>query len=462
MNITKSALAAMTLVLATSAASLSHGKVSPEEAEALGTTLTPMGAEPGPNADGSIPAYTGEMYGLPEGLDYAGPGTPYPDPYADDEILFTITAQNVDQYADKLSEGQLALFKAYPETFKMHVYPSHRDGRYTDRYLERVKFNATNSQLVNGEDGIEGFTGAVAFPIPQTGAETMWNGRTNGANHTLAGTSNDTAVFSNGSRSTRRSYLMSEYPYANPETEVGVLYDSLGQWAALVMNTVEEPTRDKGQITSVFEPFDYVTHAREAWRYLPGSRRVRRAPTVGYDTPDGPGGIVTVDDTLGFNGAMDRFEWKLIGKREIYIPYHAYKFDDNTVDYDELLTKFHINPEYMRYELHRVWIVEATLRPGKRHIYGKRRFYLDEDSWHYVLTENFDGRGELWKAVLINTIYEFNIKGYVKRSQIFHDLRAGTYVSTRLVNDLDQMTFTAKPLGPNFYSPTNIRKLGRR
>lgn len=453
---------ALVLALNIVGAAKLQAKVSLEEAEKLGGTLTAMGAEPGPNADGSIPAWTGNMLGLPEGLSYAGPGTPYPDPYADDKPLFTITAKNLDEHAGRLSEGQIALFRTYPETFKMHIYPSHRDGRVYERFLERVKFNALNAELINGNDGIKGFTGAVAFPIPQNGAEAMWNGRTNGVNHTLAGVSNDIAVFSNGSRSARKSFLMSEYPYSNPEVEVGVLEDVLGPWAALVMNTVEEPTRDKGTITSIIEPFDYVTNAREAWRYLPGSRRVRRAPTVGYDTPDGPGGIVTVDDTLGFNGAMDRFDWKLLGKREIYIPYHSYKFDELNVDYSELLTKFHANPEYMRYELHRVWVVEANLREGKRHIYGKRRFYLDEDSWHYVLTENYDGRGELWKSVIINTLYDYSVKGYVTRSQIFHDLRAGSYIATRLVNDLEPMNFTVKPLGKKYYGSTNVRKLGRR
>ena len=458
----KLALTAVALAIGISSIAPLQARISPQEAEQLGTTLTHTGAEPKANADGSIPAWTGKMYGLPEGLEYGGPGKPYPDPYADDKVLFTITANNMDQYADRLSEGEIALFKAYPETFKMHIYPSHRDGRVSDRYIERVKFNAVNAELVNGEDGIQGFTGAVAFPIPKSGAEVMWNGRTQGVNHTLAGFYKDTTVFPNGSRATRKSHLQSEYPYANPDNEVGATEEDLGIYAALVMDTVYEPTREKGSINSIFEPFDYVAHAREAWIYLPGSRRVRRAPTVGYDTPVGAGGLITVDDTLGFNGAMDHFDWKLIGKKEIYIPYHSYKFDEPDLGYDELLTRLHVNPDYMRYELHRVWIVEATLREGKRHIYGKRRFYLDEDSWKYVLTENYDGRGELWKVVMINTIYEYNIKGYVTRSQIFHDLRASAYVATRLVNDLDPMDYTAPAKGANYYSPTSVRKLGRR
>ena len=290
----------------------------------------------------------------------------------------------------------------------------------------------------------------------------IWNTRTSGPNHTMAGTYDDIAVFSNGSRAVRRSTLMSEYPYMNPANPVGKEEADLGIWAAHVITTVHEPVRDKGMITSIFEPYDYITHAREAWRYLPGSRRVRRAPTVGYDTPDGPGGFITVDDTLGFNGAMDRFEWTLLGKQELYVPFHSYRFDQQGLDYDELLTPFHVNPDYMRWEKRRVWVVEATLRDGKRHIYGKRRFYVDEDSWNIVMTENYDGRGELWKVVFINSIYEYNVHGYVSRAMMFHELRAGGYIVIRLVNDSEQMDFTAEPKGEAWYSPTNVRKMGRR
>ena len=437
-------------------------KVSEEEAAQLGTSLTEVGANPAANADGSIPAFTGSMRGLPEGLEYAGPGSPYPDPYASDPILFSISAANHADHEAFLSPGLKAMFEIYPETFRVDVYPTHRDGAYSEAFINKLKYNAVNAQLYNGEDGIKGFTGSVAFPIPKTGAEVLWNSRTSGPFHTLTGTYSDIAVFSNGARSVRKSTIMSEYPYANPENQVGLVEKDLGVWAANVMTNVHEPVRDKGTITSIYEPYDYVTHAREAWRYLPGSRRVRRAPTVGYDTPDGPGGFITVDDTLGFNGAMDRFSWTLLGKKELYVPFHNYSFDQQGLDYDELLTPYHVNPDYIRYEKRRVWVVEANLKEGKRHLYGKRRFYIEEDSWNIVMTENYDGRGELWKVVLINSLYEYNTQGYVNRAMMFHELRAGGYITIRLVNDSEQMNYMAPAKGQNYYSPTNVRKLGRR
>ena len=453
---------ALALIIALAPFNQSIARVSPEEAAELGKSLTPIGADPSANADGTIPAYSGSMLGLPAGLEYAGPGQPYPDPYAQDPVLHTVTPANRQEYADFLSPGLQAMFDTYPDSFRMRIYPTHRDGRYSDKFYEKLLYNAVNAELHNGEDGIRGFTGAVAFPIPKTGAEVIWNSRTSGPNYTLTGTYSDIAVFNNGTHSERRSTIISEYPYVNPANPVGNTEEQLGIWAAHVMTNVHKPVRDKGMITSIYEPYDYVTHAREAWRYLPGSRRVRRAPTVGYDTPDGPGGLITVDDTLGFNGAMDRFTWTLLGKKELYVPFHNYQFDKPGLSYDELLTPFHANPDYVRYEKRRVWVVEANLREGARHIYGKRRFYVDEDSWNIVMTENYDGRGELWKVVLINSIYEYNVEGYVNRAMMFHELRAGAYITIRLVNDSDPLDYTAAPKGPSYYSSTNVRKLGRR
>jgi hypothetical protein len=195
---------------------------------------------------------------------------------------------------------------------------------------------------------------------------------------------------------------------------------------------------------------------------VPGSRRVRRAPSVGFDTPDGPGGLVTVDDSLGFNGAMERYEWSLVDKKEIYIPYHSYAFDDPDLDYDTLLQTAHANPDYMRYELHRVWVVEATLKKGANHIYAKRRFYIDEDSWQIVLLESYDGRGDLWRVGILNTIYDYAVQGYIARAQVFHDLQSGSYIALRLVNETGPSNFTASSKGEKYFSPANLRKMGTR
>lgn len=446
------------------ASAAAYAKVSADEAAKLGgDELTPMGAEVKGNADGTIPAWTGSMKGVPAGLKYSGSGDIYPDPYANEKPLFTITATNVEQYADKLTDGQKALFAKYPETFAMHVYPSHRDGRFSEITEERTKWNASHTELVDGVDGLQNYTGGAPFPIPQNGAETLWNSRTVHPHPTIVGVTDDVAVYLNGNRQMRRQEFISEFPLSYTDRPVGkVDEEAFGINAGLVHVIVILPERQKGQMTIVQEALNQVKHERKAWVYIPGSRRVRRAPTVGYDTPDGPGGLVTVDDSLGFNGAMDRYNWKLIGKKEIYIPYDSYKFDDPKVTYDVLLQKGHANPDYMRYELHRVWVVEAALKPNARHVYAKRRFFIDEDSWQIVLLESYDGRGDLWRVGILNTIYAYDVQGYVARAQMFHDLQSGGYISLRMVNETAPSNYMAEPKGEAYYSPANLRKMGTR
>lgn len=426
-----------------------------------GDELTPMGAEKAGNAAGTIPAWTGAMTAVPAGMKYDGPGSVYPDAYGADKALFVIDATNMDKYADHLSEGEKALLKKYPASFKIPVYPSHRDGRFNQLTEDRTKWNATHTELVNGADGLSKYTGGIPFPMPATGTEVIWNARLAHPTPTMMGTMDDVAVYLNGTRQLRRQKYVGEFPFSYKENKIGTVDEEIGINAAYVHVSIEQPDRQKGQMTIVHEALDQVKYERKAWVYIPGSRRVRRAPTVGYDTPDGPGGLATVDDSLGFNGALDRYDWTLIGKKEIYIPYDNYKFDSPTVKYDTLLMKGHANPDYMRYELHRVWVVEANLKPGARHVYNKRRWYIDEDSWQIALLESYDGRGELWRVGILNTLYDYALQGYVARAQMFHDLQSGAYISMRMVNETAPMDFMAKPMGENYYSPSNLRAMGK-
>jgi hypothetical protein len=122
------------------------------------------------------------------------------------------------------------------------------------------------------------------------------------------------------------------------------------------------------------------------------------APDLSHDTPNpGTAGATTFDDTFIFNGSMDRFAFKLIGKKEMLVPYNAYAAVYQAKQ-DELLKPNHLNPDLVRWELHRVWVVEATLKEGKRHVYGKRVFYLDEDSWAALASDQYDGRGQLYRT----------------------------------------------------------------
>ncbi len=441
-----------------------HATTSVEKTEAakLGVELTPMGANPTANKDGSIPAWSGSTLGLPAGLNYAGSGTPYPDPYSAEKPLFSITKANLDQHRARLSGGMIALMEKYPDSFRIPVYPSHRDYRYDEQWEKRTKWNVGNAVMVNGIDGLQKTTGGAPFPIPQNGAEVMWNARANHPIPVADALYDELAVYSNGDKQRFRTKLIIESPYAYENHPIGKVAEEIGINAALVFYEVVEPKRKKGEMVVVHEPLDQVKHDRKAWVYIPGAKRVKRAPNAGYDTPVGPGGLLTADDNMGFNGAMIRYDWKLIGKQEMYIPYHNYGFDSDKLKHDDLLDEKHVNPDYMRYELHRVWVVEANLKDGERHVYAKRRFYIDEDSWLIAATDAYDGRGELWRVGLQNSLYDFFLKGYIVRSQVNYDLQAGAYVAVRLVNETRPTNYAMESKGERFYSPNSLRKLGRR
>ena len=426
----------------------------------LGTELTPMGANPAANADGSIPAWTGKVRGVPEGIKYDGPGSSYPDPFAGEKPLFVVTQDTAEQYKEFLNDGMLTMLKKYPE-YKIPVYPTHRDFRYSEKMEARTKWNVGNAKLVNGIDGLQRTTGGAPFPIPELGAHVIWNSRSTQPMPVADSIFDEVAVFSNGSQQKFRTKLLIESPYAYASHPIGKVVEDIGDIAALVYFEVLEPKRKKGERVIVHEPLDQVKHNRRAWIYLPGLKRVKRAPDAGYDIPVGPGKLLTADDNMGFNGAMNRYDWTLIGKKEMFVPYHNYKFDTPNVDFKDLLPAKVINSDYMRYEKRRVWVVEANLKAGERHIYAKRRFYIDEDSWLIVATESFDGRGELWRVGFQNTVYDYFLKGYIVRAQVNYDLQANAYAVIRLVNNTRPSNYNMEPKGEDFYTPQNLRRMGR-
>ncbi len=344
----------------------------------------------------------------------------------------------------------------------MPIYPSHRDGRYSEIIEARTQWNAQNTRMVNGIDGLHNFTGGPAFPIPKSGAEVMWNARLNQAVPIAQGLYDEIAVYPNGDRKNQRTQLYYESPFANTDRKVGVVDEDISPVGGFIFVKIVAPAREKGTMLMMHEPLDQVRNQRKAWIFLPGSGRVRRAANAGFDTPVGPGGRKTVDDNLGFNGSMERYDWNLIGKKEIFIPYHSYRFDDPDINYADLLSPKHANPSHMRYELHRVWIVEATLKAGQRHIYEKRRFYLDEDNWLIALNESFDGHGELWRVGVQNSLYDFHLQSYITRVLMIHDLQAKAYIASGLVNDTKPTNYNIKAKGEKFFTPASLRKLARK
>ncbi|WP_228893108.1 DUF1329 domain-containing protein [Pseudoduganella aquatica] len=413
-----------TLLAALLSAFSAQAAITPAEADKLGKELTPVGAEKAGNKEGTIPSWEGGLTKAPAGWN---PAQGYADPYAGDKPLFTITAANAEQYKDKLAAGTLALLKKYP-SYKMVVYPSHRSAAYPKEVTDKAKEQATKVKL-EGSAMTELGGSHVPFPIPKTGQEAMSNHMTRYLGGGFDRTYDWFPVRANGDfyRVGFRELRVSD---ANFDTRTpNHQFSFLGFFTA--------PATLQGTVYLVHESIDQVKEPRQAWIYNAGQRRVRRAPDLAYDNiSDGTEAMRVTDQYDAYNGALDRYEWKLVGKKEMYIPYNSYKLSDKKLKYADIIQKNSINPDLMRYELHRVWQVEATLKAGQKHIYGKRTFYLDEDSWGVVHEDAYDGQGQLWRIGVHGTMQYYDAMAPWYRVNIWHDLSNGNYLVSTLDNEI--------------------------
>lgn len=425
--------AALSLLLAGAAVA----KVPPAEADKLGKSLTCVGAEKAGTASG-VPEYTGKWLGTPPGVDYKPHVGQHPvDPYAGEKPLFTITADNLAQYADRLTDGEKALFAKYPKTFRMPVYPGHRDFRYPDSVCEVARKNALEAEMSADGLGAKSYKGAIPFPFPRNGNEALFNSLLPYRAFNEETTRDTANVLSNGVIAWGRSYNKN-LDFINGPTDAGKPRDgTMAQ--SLVLSML--PEREKGVVSISAEPVSFASGKRLAWSYDPGTRRVRQVPEFGFDQPmPGTGGKMTTDSDRLFNGSPERYSWKLLGKREIYIPANTYKLHANTVKYADLIKPGVANPDYMRYELHRVWVVEGTLKEGYRHLYSKRVMFEDEDTGQAVMSDFYDSRGQLWQVGVLNYYYAFDTQAWQSGTGFFYDLNSGGYVAYNL--------FQERPLGP--------------
>jgi hypothetical protein len=441
----------LSLALAYAVATPALAEVSAAEAAKLGKSLTAMGAEAGPNASGTIPAWTGGLTKPAAGYKEGGH---YPDPYASDKPLFVIDAGNVDKYQANLSPGQIAMIKKYPD-FKMSVYPTRRSAAMPKRHYDETIANATKAKLAPGGNGIVGTNGGVPFPIPKDGEEAIWNSLLRYRGDSFANNWGQAAVTREGTYTMVRLENDFMIYYGNvslSEQERG----SNRMWD--LIQRVTAPARLAGGVLLVKDYPDGKTE-RPAWRYNPGHRRVRLAPQVAYDNPGtASDGLRTNDDYLLFNGATDRYNWKLLGKREMYIPYNSYKLSSDTYKYSDILKAGHLNMDLPRYELHRVWVVEATLKEGTSHVYKRRTFYIDEDSWLLVLSDKYDNRGQLWRFAEGHSIV--NSGPYVSPwPQVHYDLQSGRYIAMGLMNEEPKVDAKIK-LSPGDLTPAALRGQG--
>lgn len=432
-------------------------KLPADQVARLGQDLTPIGAERAGNAAGTIPEWTGGILSAPAGFK---PGDHHPNPFADDSILFTITKANLEQHRQFLSPGQIALFDLYPDTFKMNIYPTRRSASFPQYFYDATKRIAANAELVEGGNGIRNAAIGIPFPIPSNGLEAIWNHivRYRGVAATRNG--GQAAPTANGAYTLIGFDEQIMFKYSHPDATPEALQEE--NILFRFKQSVTTPARLAGTALLVHETMDQVATPRQAWTYNTGQRRVRRAPNVAYDAPGtASDGLRTTDDFDMFNGSPDRYNWELKGKREMYIAYNDYKLHSNSLKYSDILMAGHINPEHVRYEKHRVWVVEATLKDGMRHVYGKRVFFIDEDSWQIHVADLYDNRGDLYRVAIAHGLNYYEVPTHWSTLEVYHDLNSRRYIAIGLDNE-DKMYDFSVTLSDNDFTPAALRREGTR
>ena len=432
---------------------------SPDEVQRLADDLTPIGAMRSGNDSGTIPEWTGGITEPPVPYE---PGDHHPDPFVSEQPLFRINQDNLDQYRDSLGAGQIAMISRYPGYY-LDVYPTHRTAAFPTRIYEMTAKNGATGALSEEGNAVTGVAEGFPFPFPETGQEMIWNHRlrykgTGSIRHISL-----VAPTSGGAFTEVTMTVKTTTPYYRP----GATLEGIDNQFLLFLQKTNAPARLAGTALLVHESLNQVEQPRTAWIYNPGQRRVIRAPNVAYDSPTAATDALHVADmTDMFNGALDRFDWELKGKREMYVPYNAYRIHSNEVDYRDLVKSGHLDPAYMRYELHRVWVVEASVKPDKRHSIARRLFYLDEDSWLIVAVDGYDTKGDLWRVSehLPQVLYE--LPSCVSNGGIYYDLVAGRYVITPAFNEEEEADYLAGhtgEIGDDYgFTPDDLRRMGRR
>lgn len=427
-----------------------YAAVSPDEALSLNADLTPVGAERAANADGSIPAWTGGYTVSSPGYQQ---GAPRPDPFSDDGVLFSITSQNFRDYSERLPEGAKVLFERFPD-YRMDIYPTHRSAAAPSWVYDNIFRNATRAHA--GEAGIvygvEGAIGGIPFPIPENGFEAVWNhllGFWGAAREINLSTY---VVAGDGTITKTASYReIADFPYyypnATPESINGYYFKTLRLALA-------PPERIGGGYLNL-QPIDTERFKFAAWRLIAGQHRARMAPSISYDVPDpDAAGFMSLDDYYLFFGGLDHYNFHLIGKKELYIPYNNNRLYTRPVD--EILSAEHANPDTLRYERHRVWVIEGVLAEGQHNIIARRRLYLDEDTWFAVYSDAWDEQGQLWRFGHATMYLMPDVPAVILGSQFNYDFELGGYVYSFAFNGEPSAYKLTKPHSQTLFTPYSL------
>ena len=430
-------------------------KVTGAEAQRLNDELTPVGAERAGNRSGSIPAWTGGLSTPPDGW---RDGQVEIDPFPEDEALFVITSDNLELYRNKLSDGHIAMLEKYGPDFFMPVYQTRRTAAFPSHVYDKSRENALTAELLDNGNGVRDTIMTSPFPIPKNGLEVIWN-------HILRYRGEEISLRSASATPQRDgSYnpVVNDYDYFLAYSQRGAELAEIDNKIFYLKTDTIAPSSLAGTITLVHETLDQVRSPRLAWRYDAGSRRLRRSPNLAYETDlPNSSSLRSVDQKDMYNGAPNQYDWELKGKRELFVPYNAYKLHGQDVKADDVIRPGHINQQLTRYELHRVWVVEAKRRTGISHIYDRRVFYVDEDSWQILASEEYDADGNLWRVSEAHNISYYSEPVFWTTMEMTYDLKAERYY----IDGLDD-GFPAYDFNPGFrageFTASAARRAARR
>lgn len=429
--------------------------------EAVSPALTPLGAIAAGNAAGTIPPWTG---GLARESS-AGNGD-ITDPFAADAPLFTVSAGNLEAYTDVLSAGQRTMLETYPESYSMPVFPSRRSASYPDYVYQSLGANKESAELISkdGRHGVRNSRITSPFPQPGNGQEAIWNHLMRWRGILVERQTSWVPVTRSGRY---RPILLQEeiaFPYASPEATT-TSETELGQFSHIpeyrrAMIAIKQKFLSPGNVSGsgslIYDTYDYTRYERVRWIYPANLKRVIRMPRAKLDQPiTGAEGIISLDDQDMYRGSPELFEWTLEPPQEMLIPYNAYRLKDRTLRFDDLIGRHHLNQALTRYELHRVWRVTATARPGSGSRYARRVFYLDEDSWQIVLSEKYDEDGNLAMFAEAHTLNYYHVPVLYPGVTAHYSLTDGRFLVQNINNMLAPHRWLDQ-INPREFSPNAL------
>lgn len=422
---------------------------------AADSALTPMGAPVEGDGD-MIPRWEGGLTQPPEGFE---PGGYYIDPFPSDKPVFVVNNKNVNEFKQYLTEGQLQFLERYPE-YEFPVYVSRRTAAYTDTVYESLKYNSENAELLPRGTGVKKSKQTSPFVQPESGEEMIWNHILRYRGDTVEATLSDAVVYESGASKVMRKEIKIFGVYFDESISENKRKNKI--FMRKTKNLY--PPSVAGQMTLVHETLDQVLAPRKAWYYAPGQRRVRRTPDLEYaDELFNSDGFKTVDQVDLYNGAPDLYEWKIVGKTTKLIPYNSYRMTGENVSSDQLLGERTLNPEYTRYELHRVWHLEATLRAGIKHQYVKRVFYIDEDTWQIALAEEYGEESDkIWRYSEAHSMNFYDVPLVWSAGNLTYDLLNGGYYAEWLTTADDKPHVFNEKMRKRDFKSSVMRREGTR